>query len=154
MLQQTDTRFPVYLPPDEWDTKSFHHWMQRFASCCLNSVVRYAFCTRGTTDKTLLELDRKIRSFPVSLRPPESVMGTAGTSAESSQMAVWNEKEANLLYRRHFGKPFVQLDGVHVAVSSTEQVMASPFAPSFLATIGVRRASCAGCAACTRSILR
>ncbi|KAL1700938.1 hypothetical protein EV121DRAFT_213170 [Schizophyllum commune] len=177
MLQQTDTRFPVEYGPDEWDKMSFHDWMQRFASCCLNSVVRYAFCTRGTTYKMLLELDRKIRTFPVpkALRPPEPAMGSAGgASAASSasgssgsssgasgsglngsssavdgnegwspdpciamqQMAILNEKEANLLYlhRRHFGKPFVQPDGVHVPVSSTEQVMASPFAPSFLAT--------------------
>ena len=61
--------------------------MQRFASCCLNSVVRYAFCTRGTTYKTLLELDRKIRTFPVpkALRPPEPAMGSAaGASVASS----------------------------------------------------------------------
>ncbi|KAI5894781.1 uncharacterized protein SCHCODRAFT_02617794 [Schizophyllum commune H4-8] len=192
MLQQTDTRFPVEYGPDEWDKMTFHDWMQRFASCCLNSVVRYAFCTRGTTYKTLLELDRKIRTFPVpkALRPPEPAMGSAGAASVGSsasgsssrsgvssgsgmssgsgasgsslngpgngangaadgnegwspdpciamqQMAILNEKEANLLYlhRRHFGKPFVQPDGAHIPVSSTEQVMASPFAPSFLAT--------------------
>ena len=60
--------------------------MQRFASCCLNSVVRYAFCTRGTTYKTLLELDRKIRTFPVpkALRPPEPAMGSAGSAGSAS----------------------------------------------------------------------
>ena len=60
--------------------------MQRFASCCLNSVVRYAFCTRGTTYKTLLELDRKIRTFPVpkALRPPEPAMGSASVASSAS----------------------------------------------------------------------
>ncbi|KAL1745880.1 hypothetical protein HDZ31DRAFT_81655 [Schizophyllum fasciatum] len=151
MMVQTDTRFPVEYGPDEWDKMSFHDWMQRFSSCCLNSVVRYAFCTRGTTYKMLLELDRKIRTFPVpkALRPPEPApAGASNGTADAEtyqwssdpciamqQLAILNEKEANLLYlhRRHFGKPFMQADGEHVRVTSVEQVMASPYAPSFLA---------------------
>lgn len=51
---------------------SFNAWKHRFSSRCLNPVHEQAFGARTPTYKTILELDKKVRNYPMppSLRVP------------------------------------------------------------------------------------
>ncbi|KAK0202818.1 fungal-specific transcription factor domain-containing protein [Desarmillaria ectypa] len=61
-------------PPDE---QSYHAWKHRFSSECMNLLHDQAFGAKTPTYATILQLDRKLRAFPV---PPVLQVAGFGSS--------------------------------------------------------------------------
>ncbi|KAF9048213.1 hypothetical protein BDZ89DRAFT_1057787 [Hymenopellis radicata] len=62
---------------DTADDKSFHAWKHRFSSECMNLLHDQAFGAKTPTYATILQLDRKLRAFPV---PPVLQVAGFGSS--------------------------------------------------------------------------
>lgn len=62
-LAHIDCRLPHANDPS--DEQSFHAWKHRFASECMSIVHDQAFGAKTPTYATVLQLDRKLRAFPV-----------------------------------------------------------------------------------------
>ncbi|KAJ7576797.1 hypothetical protein C8J56DRAFT_971614 [Mycena floridula] len=89
------------------DEQSFHAWKHRFASECMNLLHDQAFSAKTPTYATVLQLDRKLRAFPV---PP--VLQVAGFGSSEPRAGGFPEtimltlqrhivlaiREMNLLY--------------------------------------------------------
>ncbi|KAG5650570.1 hypothetical protein H0H81_011777 [Sphagnurus paluster] len=65
---------------DTSDEKSFHAWKHRFTSECMNLLHDQAFGAKMPTYATVLQLDRKMRAFPV---PP--ILQVAGFGSSESR---------------------------------------------------------------------
>ncbi|KAG6810864.1 hypothetical protein H0H92_010020 [Tricholoma furcatifolium] len=74
-LPHVDTKLPFLN--DTSDDKSFHAWKHRFTSECMNLFHDQAFGAKMPTYATVLQLDRKMRAFPV---PPVLQVAGFGSS--------------------------------------------------------------------------
>ncbi|KDQ61553.1 hypothetical protein JAAARDRAFT_704939 [Jaapia argillacea MUCL 33604] len=134
----TDARFPEDLDPlikpsGEVEL-GFHAWKFRYSATCLSISVTQAFSTKVPTYAALLELDKKIRTFPVPLHLQSPVQGPEAGRAWSpdptramQQYCVVCERESNLLYihRSYF---------VQALRDKSGNPLAHKYAPSVLAT--------------------
>ncbi|KAG6916551.1 hypothetical protein DXG01_006377 [Tephrocybe rancida] len=74
-LPHVDSKLPFLN--DTSDDKSFHAWKHRFSSECMNLFHDQAFGAKMPTYATVLQLDRKMRAFPV---PPVLQVAGFGSS--------------------------------------------------------------------------
>ncbi|KAG6888565.1 hypothetical protein C0995_007354 [Termitomyces sp. Mi166 len=74
-LAHVDSKLPFLNDPS--DDKSYHAWKHRFASECMNLFHDQAFGAKMPTYATVLQLDRKMRAFPV---PPVLQVAGFGSS--------------------------------------------------------------------------
>ncbi|KAF8074759.1 fungal-specific transcription factor domain-containing protein [Lyophyllum atratum] len=74
-LPHVDCKMPFLN--DASDEKSFHAWKHRFSSECMNLLHDQAFGAKMPTYATVLQLDRKLRAFPV---PPVLQVAGFGSS--------------------------------------------------------------------------
>ncbi|KAL0564356.1 hypothetical protein V5O48_017694, partial [Marasmius crinis-equi] len=69
MIQHTDCQFPEDLEPlvkPNGETEmGWHVWKSRYAASCLSISVQHIFITKKLPYAALLDLDKKIRMFPV-----------------------------------------------------------------------------------------
>lgn len=83
MIQHADTKFPAdweresspdgsAAPDKDAQNISFHAWKHRWAATVLSNVAMHIFSTRSPSYKAVLELDKRIRNFPIPphLRSP------------------------------------------------------------------------------------
>ncbi|KAH7890671.1 fungal-specific transcription factor domain-containing protein [Phlebopus sp. FC_14] len=84
--------------PHAGDTEdeSFHAWKHRFASECMSIVHDQAFGAKTPTYAMVLQLDRKLRAFPV---PPNLQVAGFGTSAMSPESR--HQESVMLTLQRH-----------------------------------------------------
>lgn len=75
----TSAHFDCKMPNgnDPSDEQSFHAWKHRFSSECMNLLHDQAFGAKTPTYATILQLDRKLRAFPV---PPVLQVAGFGSS--------------------------------------------------------------------------
>ncbi|KAL1720709.1 hypothetical protein EV715DRAFT_196408 [Schizophyllum commune] len=150
MIQHADTKFPA-----DWERESssdgsaaldkdaqnisFHAWKHRWAATVLSNVAMHIFSTRSPSYKAVLELDKRIRNFPIPphLRSPAVYPVPAGCAwAEDGtkamqQFCVVTMLQGHLLYiHRSYAGAALRAEG---------DPLAHAFAPSVLA---VYRASC------------
>ncbi|TRM60171.1 hypothetical protein BD626DRAFT_505706 [Schizophyllum amplum] len=147
MIQHADTKFPVDLERDQLLTSSdndmnsmgFHAFKHRYSAACLSSVANHIFSTRLPHYKSVLELDKRIRNFPMPahLRSPAVLPVTPGCewaeepSRAMQQYCVVVLTQGHLLYiHRSYAGAALQAEG---------DPMSHSFAPSVLA---VYRSSC------------
>uniref|UniRef100_A0A0W0FX10 Zn(2)-C6 fungal-type domain-containing protein n=1 Tax=Moniliophthora roreri TaxID=221103 RepID=A0A0W0FX10_MONRR len=104
-LPHIDCKMPHATEPAE--DQIFHAWKHRFVSECMNLLHDQAFGAKTPTYATVLQLDRKLRAFPV---PP--ALQVAGFGSGESQSSSFSEtvmitlqrhivlaiREMNLLY--------------------------------------------------------
>ncbi|KAL0953455.1 hypothetical protein HGRIS_004688 [Hohenbuehelia grisea] len=74
-LAHVDCKMPY--PSDSPDEQSFHAWKHRFSSECMSTLHDQAFGAKNPTYATVLQLDRKMRAFPV---PPVLQVAGFGSS--------------------------------------------------------------------------
>ncbi|KAJ8094760.1 hypothetical protein PM082_010766 [Marasmius tenuissimus] len=109
MIQHTDCQFPEDLEPLVRPTgeteMGWHAWKSRYAASCLSISVQHIFITKKLPYTALLDLDKKIRMFPVPthLQAPLSAADTRRSWSTDSgramqQYCVLCERESNLLY--------------------------------------------------------
>ncbi|KZT27831.1 hypothetical protein NEOLEDRAFT_1059670 [Neolentinus lepideus HHB14362 ss-1] len=108
-IHNIDARFPEDLDPTtkvsgEVDL-GFHAWKFRYSAVCLSVSVDHVFNIRQSSYAALLELDRKIRTFPVPTQLQAPVEGSeAGRSwspdpvRAMQQYCILSERESNLMY--------------------------------------------------------
>ncbi|KAF9820900.1 hypothetical protein IEO21_01127 [Rhodonia placenta] len=120
---------------DPCNEETFHWWKHRFTSECMNSVYDQAFGAKTPTYKTVLQLDRKLRSFPVPSQL--QIAGFGGTETRVNNYSdsvplilqrhtVLALRESHLLYmhRGFFAR----------AISDHPQdPLGSPYGSSFIA---------------------
>jgi hypothetical protein len=94
-------------PSEPTDDQSFHSWKHRFSSECMSVLHDQAFGAKNPTYATVLQLDRKLRGFPV---PPVLQVAGFGSSEPRSggfpdtvmltlqRHIVLARRETNLLY--------------------------------------------------------
>ncbi|KAG7093830.1 hypothetical protein E1B28_007469 [Marasmius oreades] len=103
-LPHIDCKMPHSTEPAE--DQIFHAWKHRFVSECMNLLHDQAFGARTPTYATVLQLDRKLRAFPV---PPALQVAGFGSSEPHSSVSetvmltlqrhiVLAIREMNLLY--------------------------------------------------------
>lgn len=138
MIQHTDCRFPDDLDPMVKPTGEielgWHAWKYRYSASCLSLSIQHIFTTRAPNYKALLDLDKKIRKFPVAhhlLSPIEtSEPGRAWSSNRVhalQQYCVVCERESNLLYiHRSYFAQAIQ--------GQSRNPLQHMYAPSVLAT--------------------
>ncbi|KAK0488806.1 hypothetical protein IW261DRAFT_1327039 [Armillaria novae-zelandiae] len=138
MIQHTDCRFPDDLDPMVKPTGEvefgWHAWKFRYSASCLSISIQHIFTTRAPNYKALLDLDKKIRKFPVAhhlLSPIEtSEPGRAWSSNRVhalQQYCVVCERESNLLYiHRSYFAQAIQ--------GQSRNPLQHMYAPSVLAT--------------------
>ncbi|KAK0457651.1 uncharacterized protein EV420DRAFT_1546715 [Desarmillaria tabescens] len=138
MIQHTDCRFPDDLDPVVKPTGEvelgWHAWKFRYSASCLSISIQHIFTTRAPNYKALLDLDKKIRKFPVAhhlLSPIEtSEPGRAWSSNRVhalQQYCVVCERESNLLYiHRSYFAQAIQ--------GQSRNPLQHMYAPSVLAT--------------------
>lgn len=80
---------------DSSDEQAFHAWKHRFTSECMNVLHDQAFGARLPTYATVLQLDRKMRAFPV---PP--ILQVAGFGSSEIRLGALPET-AMLTLQRH-----------------------------------------------------
>ncbi|KAF9005897.1 fungal-specific transcription factor domain-containing protein [Cyathus striatus] len=138
MLQHTDCQFPddlepVIKPTGEVDL-SWQAWKFRYSATCLTASAQHVFSTKAPPYLALLDLDKKIRKFPMPshLRSPVRVSeaGRAWSGNPSKAMQQYCAlclRESNLLYihRSYFAQAIRQ---------DSENPLRHKFAPSVLAT--------------------
>ncbi|KAG9312894.1 hypothetical protein JVU11DRAFT_6327 [Chiua virens] len=83
------------LPASETGDESFHAWKHRFASECMSVVHDQAFGAKTPTYATVLQLDRKLRAFPV---PPNLQVAGFGNS---SPIDSRHQESVSLILQRH-----------------------------------------------------
>ncbi|KAI0080184.1 hypothetical protein K474DRAFT_1590475 [Panus rudis PR-1116 ss-1] len=106
-LAHVDCKKPFLEDPNNEDT--FHWWKHRFTSECMNAVYDQAFGAKMPTYSTVLQLDRKLRAFPVP--PLLQIAGFGNGNAEArpgpsiesiplilQRHVVLAIRESNLLY--------------------------------------------------------
>jgi len=104
-LPHVDCKMP--FTNDTSDEQAFHSWKHRFTSECMNLLHDQAFGAKTPSYATVLQLDRKMRAFPV---PP--ILQVAGFGSTESRPGGYPEsimltmqrhivlaiRESNLLY--------------------------------------------------------
>ncbi|KIJ61993.1 hypothetical protein HYDPIDRAFT_115133 [Hydnomerulius pinastri MD-312] len=80
----------------EASDESFHAWKHRFASECMSVVHDQAFGAKTPTYATVLQLDRKLRAFPVPPNLQVAGFGNSSTSPESR-----HQESVMLILQRH-----------------------------------------------------
>ncbi|KAF8998591.1 hypothetical protein BDQ17DRAFT_1362076 [Cyathus striatus] len=95
-LPHVDCKMPY--PTETADELAFHAWKHRFTSECMNQLHDQAFGAKMPTYATVLQLDRKMRAFPVPLSEPR-----AGGFPETIMLTLQRHivlaiREMNLLY--------------------------------------------------------
>ncbi|CCM00385.1 uncharacterized protein FIBRA_02415 [Fibroporia radiculosa] len=132
-LAHVDCKKPRLEDPNGEGT--FHWWKHKFTSECMNSVYDQAFGAKTATYSTVLQLDRKLRSFPVPQLLQIAGFGSTEPRTTNYQDSVplilqrhtvLAIRESNLLYmhRGFFAR----------AVSDHPQdPLGSPYGSSFIA---------------------
>lgn len=92
-LAHIDCKLPSLSEEDD----SFHTWKYRFTSECMSVVHDQAFGAKTPSYATVLQLDRKLRAFPV---PPNLQVPGFGNSASSSELCR-NQDSVSLMLQRH-----------------------------------------------------
>ncbi|KII85775.1 hypothetical protein PLICRDRAFT_56260 [Plicaturopsis crispa FD-325 SS-3] len=91
-LAHVDCKMPH--PAEPSDEQSFHAWKHKFTSECMTLVHDQAFGARTPTYTTILQLDRKVRLFPV---PP--ILQIAGFGSSQPRPGGFPESVALTLQR-------------------------------------------------------
>ncbi|KAF9268995.1 hypothetical protein L218DRAFT_1072662 [Marasmius fiardii PR-910] len=138
MIQHTDCQFPEDMEPlvkPNGETEmGWHTWKARYAASCLSISVQHIFITKKLPYAALLDLDKKIRMFPVPvhLQAPLGPSDTEHTwSADPGramqQYCLFCERESNLLYlhRSFFAQALRE---------NTANPLATRYAPSLIST--------------------
>jgi len=103
-LQHTDCKFPdndVTAPGQEPTALGFHAWTFRYTVACLPMTLKQAFSPHSVSYDALIQIDRKVRIYPVPAHlqvpahgaPFSSHLGTA-----MQQLNCLDLRELNLLY--------------------------------------------------------
>lgn len=92
-LPHIDTRLP--FANDNSDDHAFHTWKHKFSSECMNLFHDQAFSAKTPTYATVLQLDRKMRAFPVPPVLQVAGFGSSDTSRRPGQDTV------QLILQRH-----------------------------------------------------
>ncbi|KAF9245323.1 hypothetical protein BU15DRAFT_41174 [Melanogaster broomeanus] len=92
-LSHIDCRLPS---SGETSDESFHAWKHRFASECMSVVHDQAFGAKTPAYPTVLQLDRKLRAFPV---PPNLQIAGFGNSSTSPDSR--HQESVSLTLQRH-----------------------------------------------------
>ncbi|KIY70299.1 hypothetical protein CYLTODRAFT_371232 [Cylindrobasidium torrendii FP15055 ss-10] len=138
MIQHSDCKFPddaePYIKPSGEKEFGWHAWKYRYSASCLSISIQHVFSTRVPSYKALLDLDKKIRKFPVATHLQSPIEASeAGRSWSPDrvhamqQYCVVCERESNLMYihRSYFAQ----------AISSqARNPLQHQYAPSVLAT--------------------
>ncbi|KAJ3753187.1 hypothetical protein EV360DRAFT_53880 [Lentinula raphanica] len=93
-LPHIDCKMP-YPNIDSAEDQIFHAWKHRFVSECMNLLHDQAFGAKTPTYATVLQLDRKLRAFPVP-----SVLQVAGFGS-SEPMPTGMQESSMLTLQRH-----------------------------------------------------
>ncbi|KAI0924799.1 hypothetical protein AcW2_005572 [Taiwanofungus camphoratus] len=80
---------------DPCNEETFHWWKHKFTSECMNSVYDQAFGAKTPTHNTVLQLDRKLRSFAVP-----QLLQIAGFGSTESRIGSYYES-VSLILQRH-----------------------------------------------------
>ncbi|KAL4063200.1 fungal-specific transcription factor domain-containing protein [Scleroderma citrinum] len=91
-LAHIDCKLPLLSDEDD----SFHTWKYRFTSECMSVVHDQAFGAKTPSYATVLQLDRKLRAFPV---PPNLQVPGFGNSAPSAETR--HQDSVMLMLQRH-----------------------------------------------------
>lgn len=91
-LPHVDCKLPYATDPT--NEQSFHAWKHRFASECMNLLHDQAFGAKTPTYATILQLDRKLRAFPVP-----SILQVAGFGNSDPRSGQFPETIALTLQR-------------------------------------------------------
>ncbi|KAF9454249.1 hypothetical protein P691DRAFT_443633 [Macrolepiota fuliginosa MF-IS2] len=86
---------PPYLLDSQSDEQAFHSWKHRFTLECMTLLHSQAFGARTPTYATVLQLDKKIRTFPI---PP--ILQLAGGARSESRPAGY-PNTVTLVLQRH-----------------------------------------------------
>ncbi|KAI0255861.1 fungal-specific transcription factor domain-containing protein, partial [Lactifluus subvellereus] len=106
-LTHSDCRFPRDLDPYRLPSGNselgFHSWKFRYSAVCLSVSVQHAFSVPRASYSSLLEIDKRIRSFPLPshLSPASETGGQAwdaNPSRAMQQFFALCERESNLMY--------------------------------------------------------
>lgn len=116
------------------DILTVHAWKHRFASECMSVVHDQAFGAKTPTYATVLQLDRKLRAFPVP-----SNLQVAGFG-NSSPPESHHQESVSLILQRH------------IVLAIREMSMSCPYI-AFLHPRGIRCKGVAANTASTRSPL-
>ncbi|KAF7317961.1 Fungal-trans domain-containing protein [Mycena kentingensis (nom. inval.)] len=131
-LAHVDCKLPhSNEPPDD---QAYHNWKHRFVSECMVHLHEQAFGARTPTYATVLQLDRKMRAFPVPQILQVAGFGSAeprsGGFSDSVMLTLQRHvvlaiREMNLLYlhRSFFAR----------AISEHKDPLASPYGTSVIA---------------------
>ncbi|KAF9221421.1 hypothetical protein BS17DRAFT_803536 [Gyrodon lividus] len=92
-LSHIDCRLPS---SGESGDESFHAWKHRFASECMSVVHDQAFGAKTPAYPTVLQLDRKLRAFPVPPSLQVAGFGNSSTSPDSRR-----QDNVSLILQRH-----------------------------------------------------
>jgi hypothetical protein len=93
-LPHIDCRMP-FANSDPSEDQIFHAWKHRFVSECMNLLHDQAFGAKTPTYATVLQLDRKLRAFPVP-----SILQVAGFGS-SEPMSTGYRDSTTLTLQRH-----------------------------------------------------
>ncbi|KAF8920617.1 fungal-specific transcription factor domain-containing protein [Mucidula mucida] len=138
MIQHTDCRFPDDVDPvlkgSGEKELSWHAWKLRYSASCLSISIQHIFTTRVPSYKALLDLDKKIRKFPVAPHLQSPIEASEAGRAWSAdrlhamqQYCVVCERESNLLYiHRSYFAQAIQ--------AQSRNPLQHQYAPSVLAT--------------------
>ncbi|KAG7093883.1 hypothetical protein E1B28_007522 [Marasmius oreades] len=138
MIQHTDCQFPEDLEPlikPNGETEmGWHTWKARYAASCLSISVQHIFITKKLPYTALLDLDKKIRMFPVPshLQAPLNASDTGCSWSTDpgramQQYCLLCERESNLLYlHRSFFAQALREDA--------SNPLRTRYAPSLMAT--------------------
>ncbi|KAF8269849.1 hypothetical protein EI94DRAFT_1573121, partial [Lactarius quietus] len=107
-LAHSDCRFPQdldpFLMPSGDPGHGFHAWKFRYSAVCLSTSVQLAFSVHRTSYSSLLELDKRIRSFPLPAHLLSPVHETGGRDWDADPSCAMQqffpvcERESNLIY--------------------------------------------------------
>ncbi|THU99159.1 hypothetical protein K435DRAFT_828264 [Dendrothele bispora CBS 962.96] len=142
MIQHTDCRFPddiePHTKPNGETELGFHAWKYRYSASCLSISVQYFFSARRQSYAAVLDLDAKIRKFPIVSHLQSPVAASeAGRSwspdpvKAMQQYCVVCERESDLLYLHR--SYFVQ------ALQQKVDILQHEYTPSVLA---IYRSAC------------
>lgn len=107
-LSHSDCRFPQDLDPFMLPSgdlgHGFHAWKFRYSAVFLSISVQLAFSVHRTSYSSLLELDKRIRSFPLPAHLLSPVHETGGRDWDANPSCAMQqffpvcERESNLIY--------------------------------------------------------
>ncbi|TFK74894.1 hypothetical protein BDN72DRAFT_787970 [Pluteus cervinus] len=93
-LAHVDCKMP--FPNDPTDEQCFHVWKHRWSSECMNLLHDQAFGARMPTYATILQLDRKMRAFPVP-----AILQVAGFGSSTDPRPGGYPETVMLVLQRH-----------------------------------------------------